>query len=399
MVLLRDEAADRDHDRRAAQARAPRRAGRAPPPRAASAPRRCWAPPAAALPAARPRAAPPRGPPTRRSRGRRRAAAGAAARYSACRTPWNVASTGGRRGPRPSRATRAPPARRRAGCARARRAGGRAGSRPRGSPPPRPTPAGERPRSATTTRSSGAPSSSGSSAPAGPHNDDLVPALRQRPRERDHDPLSAADVGARRGEEDPHRASRSSYSASVRSTIASAPPVRLDVARARPRPGRRASAGSSSRRAIAAASAAGSPGATSWPVPVGDELRHAADARRHHRHAGRHRLQQRERRVLHPRGQHEHGEAGERVARRHVAGEADRAVQPERARTLAQGRGPVSPRRTARSAPPGAWPAAPSPRRGRRRGPLTGCEARERPHQLAALAQRPRRAARRWGSP
>ena len=118
------------------------------------------------------------------------------------------------------------------------------------------------------------------------------------------------------------------------------------------------------------------------------ELRDAADPRRDHRHARRHRLEQRERPVLHVGGHHEH---------RELAPARSRAGTRPGKRTA-----PSRPRRCARARSAGA--SGPSPNSAKRASgcvgasraaasrntlePLDRREVRERADELAALLER-----------
>ena len=319
-----------------------------------------------------------------------------AARYSAWRTPWNVASTGGRRGPRASRA----PERRQRGDARVVRVhdarGARAGSRPPGrATPRRPRRPAERPRSGTTSRSIGAPASSGSSAPAGPHNDDLVAAPRQLARERDHDALGAADVGARRGEQDPHRASEALVERERPVDHRGGAAAGLDVRAGPPPPGRARAPG---RRAAARSPPPAPPGRPARPAARSPRARAPARRRRASRRPARRPPSPRAARAARsPCRTRARSTASrdERVARRHVPGERHPPVEPERPRALLAARR-RRPRRTARSAPAVRAERAASRKTSR---PLTGSKLVSVPTSSPPRRRRDVQLARRWGSP
>ena len=192
----------------------------------------------------------------------------AAARYSRGATPWNVASTGGRRGPRARRAASAASA----DDARVVRVHDR-----RARAPDR----GRQPRDALGHPGRRAPAvrhdepldrragELGLERARRPPQHDLVAALRQLVRQRDHDALGAADVGARRGEEDPHRASEALVERERPVDHRGRAAARLDVPRAPPPPGR---ARAPDRRAAARSPRPAPPGrraSTSSPVPSG----------------------------------------------------------------------------------------------------------------------------------
>ena len=168
MVLLRDQPPDGHHQRPVAVAQlgAPARAWRSGGSAAgADAPRRCGSA-GAGRAGSRARAGRPRGRRTRRRRRRRRAGSARRRRTRSCSTPWKVATTGGRRGPRAARAASpATAVMRTLWACTTRRAPARAARRP-GARRRSATPSGERPRSASTSRSTPSRPSSSSSGPA-----------------------------------------------------------------------------------------------------------------------------------------------------------------------------------------------------------------------------------------
>ena len=128
------------------------------------------------------------------------------------------------------------------------------------------------------------------------------------------------------------------------------------------------------------ASAAGSSGGTSRPVsPSRDDLRDRADAGRHHRQSGEHRLEQREAEPLPASGVNEQRPRAGTSRRRRRPGRADEPRRRRRARCASRSRrsrsGP-SPRTTSTTL--GCSAAAPRGHAPRRPGPSAAVEARHR---------------------